>query len=1164
MPSRKRTHQETDNAVAKSTTVRRRDQRKLKANAESKIGAGGNRISHVEMTSTVKSDNRPRNMDYDFNSIKMSNGCDQLVARKSRKRAAVDHSEESDKGAGKSRKKTPNTLDGKPSRTKSKRLRGHASQIGSTTLHDDGTKNGNKTSGRKQKQVSGDGGDETETRTRNVQSVNNLSDSCRQKSKRSAGRGKTKGSTMVKSEVKDEDVPIKLKTEAPENLDIKLESRLCSENVEKTCGEENDEVGVMSSSDSDDEFEPVTKKLKSSSEEEVHETNEDVDKKSLLNSVSKSKAPIKAGGRRKREAKVGDKKQLNSKGQETKKETKDKKDVKKNSKTNVNKNSSSKRKNSGKLVEKSTHESHNSSDISCPPESVHSKGPSDKPKKPIDHSDVMSVLLHMEGVGEKAGPSGMCVGGQDSDGGSEGDSEEESDWEEVKDVEGSPLKSQIPKEPVEVILEAPNFLKKRKKKEFDWKAYVQRQINRFNKELREDIHKVHLMCLLSTGRYLNQVCNNLVLRGVALSLLPHEFSSLPSEKYEVSTHTRFVNWYKGTISIDPSIGDNEKSNLPETLVRRMENKTVASRQEFVLFYLVMLRCIGINARLVTSLQPLPLKNTKQEDDVKKIKIKGNPAAIQKPIKENSKKNPTEKSKAESKVKEKESKTKSEKKSKDKKKQSAAGKSKGQSSVSKTQKIKNKSLRERDSKVRPNSYHDNSDIDDSGDDFEPEKDKEHQGKKSRSSDSMSSSDKSLERLDRDSDFEEETKTFRSPVRKSSSGKKKNKKVLSSDSDGEDQVSKQGCDEWVEVYVEPENSWMCIDCLRGHINRPYRIESAATQPVHYVMAYNEDGTWKDVTARYASNWMTETRKLRVDPEWWDETLSVYKCEEDRAEDEEIKANLMKRPLPTNISAYKSHPLYALRRHLLKFEAIYPESSAPLGYIRGEPVYARECVHQLHSRETWLKEGRAVRIGEEAYKMVKSRPKWNKPKLDPDALDLEVFGLWQTEVYIPPPAVDGKVPRNAYGNVEMFKPTMLPAGTVHLKIPGLNKVAKKLNIDCVPAMVGWDSHCGFSHPVLDGFIVCEEHKDVLLAAWDEEQEIQKEKEAEKKEKRVIGNWKLLIKGLLIKERIKKRFNLVDKEEEEKTQSKSKGKKATDAEKSWPRKNPKSGKLSHTQETL
>ena len=38
------------------------------------------------------------------------------------------------------------------------------------------------------------------------------------------------------------------------------------------------------------------------------------------------------------------------------------------------------------------------------------------------------------------------------------------------------------------------------------------------------------------------------------------------------------------------------------------------------------------------------------------------------------------------------------------------------------------------------------------------------------------------------------------------------------------------------------------------------------------------------------------------------------------------------------------YALRRHLLKFEAIYPDTAVPLGYIRKEPVYARECVHTV----------------------------------------------------------------------------------------------------------------------------------------------------------------------------------------------------------------------------
>lgn len=104
--------------------------------------------------------------------------------------------------------------------------------------------------------------------------------------------------------------------------------------------------------------------------------------------------------------------------------------------------------------------------------------------------------------------------------------------------------------------------------------------------------------------------------------------------------------------------------------------------------------------------------------------------------------------------------------------------------------------------------------------------------------------------------------------------------------------------------------------------------------------------------------------------------------------------------------------------------------MGFVRGEPVYARECVVTLRSREIWFKEARVVRLGEEPYKIVKSRPKYDKMtgEVKKD-LPLELFGIWQTEEYIPPIAVDGKVPRNEYGNVDLFKPCMLPKGTVHL---------------------------------------------------------------------------------------------------------------------------------------
>jgi xeroderma pigmentosum group C-complementing protein len=90
----------------------------------------------------------------------------------------------------------------------------------------------------------------------------------------------------------------------------------------------------------------------------------------------------------------------------------------------------------------------------------------------------------------------------------------------------------------------------------------------------------------------------------------------------------------------------------------------------------------------------------------------------------------------------------------------------------------------------------------------------------------------------------------------------------------------------------------------------------------------------------------------------------------------------------------------------------------------------------------------------------------------------------------------------------------------VPGLNKVARKLNIDCASAIVGFDFHAGWSHPTYDGFVVCEEFADVLAAAWEQEQEEIEKKEQEKIDKRVYGNWKKLIRGLLIRERLKKKY--------------------------------------------
>lgn len=117
-------------------------------------------------------------------------------------------------------------------------------------------------------------------------------------------------------------------------------------------------------------------------------------------------------------------------------------------------------------------------------------------------------------------------------------------------------------------------------------------------------------------------------------------------------------------------------------------------------------------------------------------------------------------------------------------------------------------------------------------------------------------------------------------------------------------------------------------------------------------------------------------------------------------------------------------------------------------------------------------------------------SEPQLH-DYNDLALYGHWQTEEYQPPIAVDGKVraalgvgvgvsrlpcfpsssslacpslqvPRNEFGNVYLFLPSMMPVGCVQMNLPNLHRVARKLGIDCVQAITGFDFHGGYCHPV------------------------------------------------------------------------------------------------------
>ena len=60
--------------------------------------------------------------------------------------------------------------------------------------------------------------------------------------------------------------------------------------------------------------------------------------------------------------------------------------------------------------------------------------------------------------------------------------------------------------------------------------------------------------------------------------------------------------------------------------------------------------------------------------------------------------------------------------------------------------------------------------------------------------------------------------------------------------------RGIDYWLEVYCAKRKSYVPVHCITGDIGNAAELEKTATQPVHYVVAFGQSGSARDVTAKY----------------------------------------------------------------------------------------------------------------------------------------------------------------------------------------------------------------------------------------------------------------------------------------------------------------------------
>lgn len=345
--------------------------------------------------------------------------------------------------------------------------------------------------------------------------------------------------------------------------------------------------------------------------------------------------------------------------------------------------------------------------------------------------------------------------------------------------------------------------------------------------------------------------------------------------------------------------------------------------------------------------------------------------------------------------------------------------------------------------------------------------------------------------------------------------------------------------------------------------------ARQVFAYIIAFSSDGTAKDVTTRYLPKhqWPGRTKGMRMPVEkipihnkrgkvkrweewdWLKSLMQPYARSHknrrpwDEVEDEgdlvparpEKKKAMDEEGGKETLQGYKNSTEYVLERHLRREEALVPGAKIIRHFVTGkggneksEPVYRRKDIVSCKTVESWHKEGREVKKGEQPLKFVpmravtvtRKREIEERERVEGGKVQQGLYSMAQTDWIIPDPIVDGHIPRNAFGNIDIYVSTMIPKGAVHIPLKGTARICRKLNIDHAEACTGFEFGKQRAVPVLTGVVVAEEHEDLVVDAWEAEEAEKARKEAEKREKLVLGLWKKFFTGLRIVERMKAEY--------------------------------------------
>lgn len=150
-------------------------------------------------------------------------------------------------------------------------------------------------------------------------------------------------------------------------------------------------------------------------------------------------------------------------------------------------------------------------------------------------------------------------------------------------------------------------------KKVDVEAMLKRKLNRARKLLQVDMHQVSLLSFIAHGNYVNRILNDPDLWQNCLKLLPSKHC-YPKEQTDKAYFSQITVWFHGLFKVqeDWSEQPNKSKQLHDILYDQMKQKNVTAKRYLVFIFVILLRALGLHARLVFNLPVIPIRPPESE------------------------------------------------------------------------------------------------------------------------------------------------------------------------------------------------------------------------------------------------------------------------------------------------------------------------------------------------------------------------------------------------------------------------------------------------------------------------------------------------------------------------------------------------------------------------